>query len=328
MVTAALAGLCCPSGNASAQLSGLTFQYQSTYVQTSTAAPTTSNLHEYTAVLSFPNSQPPSGVDEARVEKPSGSIVQLNTSSSFYSSPIVFYPTREAMQAAWPSGLYTFTIARRDEDDNEFQDVYTKQQPYPTGVWPGQIPTFTAASFNGLQGMSPSQPRTVEVNAFSVSAPANGQLSGLSVNQRFGTLQGPTAWSSLTTIGAPTSTRTIPAGVLQPNTDYYATWYFAQRVVSQPSAQIAYSHVSFDNLTRVAFRTGGLSCGPADIAGAGQAVGADGQLTADDIIVFIGWFFAADVRADIATSGQTPTPDGQFTADDIILFINRFFAGC
>jgi hypothetical protein len=66
----------------------------------------------------------------------------------------------------------------------------------------------------------------------------------------------------------------------------------------------------------------------ADIAGAGQVVGADGELTADDIIVFIGWFFAADARADVAGAGQTVGADGQFTADDIILFINRFFAGC
>jgi hypothetical protein len=69
-------------------------------------------------------------------------------------------------------------------------------------------------------------------------------------------------------------------------------------------------------------------CGPSDVAGAGQVIGSDNQLTADDIIVFIGWFFVADTRADVAGSGQTAGADGQFTADDIILFINRFFAGC
>jgi hypothetical protein len=75
-------------------------------------------------------------------------------------------------------------------------------------------------------------------------------------------------------------------------------------------------------------RTGVQACSPADIAAVGQTVGADGQLTADDIIVYIGWFFAADARADIAGSGQSVGADGQFTADDLILFINRFFAGC
>jgi hypothetical protein len=69
-------------------------------------------------------------------------------------------------------------------------------------------------------------------------------------------------------------------------------------------------------------------CGPSDIAGPGQIVGPDGQLTADDLIVFVNWFFASDQRADVAGSGQTPQPDGQFTADDLIVYVNRFFIGC
>jgi hypothetical protein len=63
-----------------------------------------------------------------------------------------------------------------------------------------------------------------------------------------------------------------------------------------------------------------------DVAGSGQTEGLDGQLTADDIIVFINWFFASDDRADIAGAGQTAGADGQYTADDIIVFINEFFA--
>jgi hypothetical protein len=66
----------------------------------------------------------------------------------------------------------------------------------------------------------------------------------------------------------------------------------------------------------------------ADIASAGQFPDPDGQLTADDIILFINRFFAADERADIAGTGQTTGADGNFSADDIILYINRFFAGC
>jgi hypothetical protein len=69
-------------------------------------------------------------------------------------------------------------------------------------------------------------------------------------------------------------------------------------------------------------------CDSADIAGAGQTEGADGVLSADDIILFINRFFAADARADVAGSGQVPTPDGAFSADDIIVFIGAFFAGC
>jgi hypothetical protein len=69
-------------------------------------------------------------------------------------------------------------------------------------------------------------------------------------------------------------------------------------------------------------------CGPSDVASGGQTVGADGELTADDIIVFIGWFVSNNPLADVAGSGQTVGADGEFTADDVIIFINRFVAGC
>ncbi len=73
---------------------------------------------------------------------------------------------------------------------------------------------------------------------------------------------------------------------------------------------------------------GVAACGPSDVAGPGQSVGSDGSLTADDIIVFLNWFFAGNTRADVAGPGQSTTPDTHFTADDIIVFLNRFFAGC
>jgi hypothetical protein len=84
-----------------------------------------------------------------------------------------------------------------------------------------------------------------------------------------------------------------------------------------------------DGTARILLATPGpIACGASDIAGPGQSEGPDGQLTADDIIVFIGRFFASDARADIAGAGQSEGADGQFSADDLIVFINRFFAGC
>jgi len=75
-----------------------------------------------------------------------------------------------------------------------------------------------------------------------------------------------------------------------------------------------------------------ISCGcennPSDVASPSQVPIPDGQLTADDIIVFLNWYFGNDTRADIAGPAQSTTPDGQFTSDDIIVFLNRFFAGC
>jgi hypothetical protein len=69
-------------------------------------------------------------------------------------------------------------------------------------------------------------------------------------------------------------------------------------------------------------------CGLSDIAGPGGVPLPDGEVTADDVIVFINWFTANDPRADVAGPGGVPAADGEFTADDVILFISRFTSGC
>ncbi|MCU0688307.1 MAG: hypothetical protein MUE97_00980 [Phycisphaerales bacterium] len=73
---------------------------------------------------------------------------------------------------------------------------------------------------------------------------------------------------------------------------------------------------------------GPTPCGPSDVAGPNQSVGADGTLTADDIIVFLSWYFADDARANVGGPNQSTTPDNQLTADDIIVFLSRYFTGC
>ena len=70
-------------------------------------------------------------------------------------------------------------------------------------------------------------------------------------------------------------------------------------------------------------------CGPSDIASPGPVAGADGELTADDIIFFISAFTNGNLSvADIAGPGPSVGADGELTADDVILFINRFVAAC
>jgi len=91
-------------------------------------------------------------------------------------------------------------------------------------------------------------------------------------------------------------------------------------VVSTPCGSVTSNAVSLT--------VASCACGLSDVAGPGQSVGSDSVLTADDIIVYLNWFFAGDTRADVAGPGQSSVPDSQFTADDIIVFLNRFFAGC
>jgi hypothetical protein len=70
------------------------------------------------------------------------------------------------------------------------------------------------------------------------------------------------------------------------------------------------------------------NCGVSDLAGAGVVLGPDGELTADDVIVFISLFTASDARADLAGPGAVPGGDTEFTADDVIYFVGQFTAGC
>jgi hypothetical protein len=69
-------------------------------------------------------------------------------------------------------------------------------------------------------------------------------------------------------------------------------------------------------------------CNLSDVASPGGVQLFDGEATADDIIVFIGWFVANDQRADFARPGPVPGGDGELTADDIIYFISLFTQGC
>lgn len=74
-------------------------------------------------------------------------------------------------------------------------------------------------------------------------------------------------------------------------------------------------------------------CGVADVAGPNQAAGRDNRLTADDVIVYIGRYFAPvgsaqRTLADIAGLNQSPGSDGQVNADDLVYFLSEFFAGC
>jgi hypothetical protein len=69
-------------------------------------------------------------------------------------------------------------------------------------------------------------------------------------------------------------------------------------------------------------------CGLADVANLGGTPGRDGQLTADDLIVFLSDFFAQRRGADVARLGGGIGPDGQWTADDLIAFLGAFFTGC
>ncbi len=65
----------------------------------------------------------------------------------------------------------------------------------------------------------------------------------------------------------------------------------------------------------------------ADVASAGGADGPDGQLTADDVVGYLGKYFANDFSvADVASLGGVGYPDDKVTPDDLVYFLADFFA--
>lgn len=67
----------------------------------------------------------------------------------------------------------------------------------------------------------------------------------------------------------------------------------------------------------------------ADIASSGGSLGGDGQLSVDDVVVYLQSFFDGHTAvADLASLGGAPTPDGVLTVDDLVAYLAAFFAGC
>jgi len=325
----ASAGLCAASAsaqiNAPGSVTGLVIQYQAFFTQNSTSPPAASTTHTCSAFMTFDPSV--SGIDFVDVIKPGGAVVSTSGSGTFYSTSQATYSTRTSLMSNWPSGNYTFSVTDIDEITTNF----TLSQPSAAGAWPTAIPAFTPASYDGLQNMNPTQPRLVEVNSFSIAPPTNGQLSGLYISQRFGNLPGPTVWSSLTTIGVPTASRTIPANALQPNTDYFATWIFDQRISTSfpPPAVVEFTNVTFGNVTRVAFRTGAATIACAADLDNGSGNGTpDGGVDINDLLYFLAEFEAGSTNADLDNGSGNGTPDGGVDINDLLFFLAHFEAGC
>jgi hypothetical protein len=156
--------------------------------------------------------------------------------------------------------------------------------------------------------------------SFEVNIPLNGIVTTGGFNN-VGWSVGWTAFNYVGDVGfACASANAQPVGFFTNNASFNnGTSWSLFAFGPDPVTQVANYSVT---ITRVD------PCNAADVAGANQSLPADGLLTADDIIVFLGWYFASDTRADVAGPNQTPGPDTAFTADDIIVFLGNYFQGC
>ena len=183
-----------------------------------------------------------------------------------------------------------------------------------------QFAIATSGVYPSFRGIDDQQGYIGEIIMFAGNFPPNGtlrcegQLLPISQNTALFSLIGTTfGGNGVTTFALPDLRGRAIVGA---STNWAVGEVRGSNTVTLTAAQMPSHNHSF------------VPCGLSDVAGANQAVGANGTLTADDIIVFLGWFFGNDPRANVAGANQSTTPDAVLTADDIIVFLSRFFAGC
>ncbi len=71
----------------------------------------------------------------------------------------------------------------------------------------------------------------------------------------------------------------------------------------------------------------GMAFAVTSIACPGDA-DADGTVTVDDLVAFVAWYEAGDLRADLDDGSGTFHRDTGVTIDDLLAFLGSFFAGC
>ncbi|MGH7131956.1 MAG: GC-type dockerin domain-anchored protein [Phycisphaerales bacterium] len=181
---------------------------------------------------------------------------------------------------------------------------------FPNGGGPSQVALTTP----------PSNARTCPGGTLRFDAVAS---SPLAIAYRWQTRTGTDTWTDVNN-GPTVFNATVFSGATTPNLRLNAADEFyhgkVYRLRTTTSCGISYS----------APVTAAVECRSiADVTGLGATPGCDGQLTADDIIVFLGAFFSGDTAiADVARLGGAIGHDGQLTPDDIVAFLAAFFAGC
>jgi hypothetical protein len=206
--------------------------------------------------------------------------------------------------------------------------------PFPEGFGPGGFRLDLKGAGNGLQNIA-----TVDTWAFGFGRQArardylfagttNGQWRQVTFRWNATEPDG-SGWKDLAVANQTVGNYTLPPANSPPGTPGFPNRVKITFGRFNPGNTADNGTIFFDDLSFTQTTTGPTRCNAADIATIGGALTPDGQLTADDIIAYIGAFFANNVAvADLVTVGGNPPPDGVVTADDLIYFLGKFFSPC
>ncbi|MBC7771174.1 MAG: hypothetical protein H7210_01635 [Pyrinomonadaceae bacterium] len=270
--------------------------------QVSPAAPTAEMFVEVTIGL---RSTSPKDLNAASVTYPDESISSLPLLFGVYATSTLYFTKAEALSAN-PAGDYLFAI----EGGVLGEQTATVTQPYKNGNWPTQVPAFSPATFTALQGMNPSGPFVLAFNPVVGGLGADMVSGDISI---FDITTGETVFFA-SSLPAGTSSRTVPAGTLQPQHPHRIFLTFrSQHTLPFGAFDSTAPTLLFGHQTFADFTTGSGTCA-ADFND-------DSSVNSADFFDFLTAFFTSAPAADF-------NADGHVNSQDFFDFLAAFFAGC
>ena len=218
--------------------------WNGTYVQNSASAPTQplgffftdrvflKNAGDYAAgTLAFPGAGSPKNLALAN-----STLLQLQTA---------YVKNQAALDGAFPFGTYTTTIANPSTGASQVLSISHTQDAFSAS-----IPALTASTYNAMQGMNAHSAFTFNFDSFLKGSIATQSYVSFTI-VNVATNQ---AVYSNNFLPSSTTSVSLAANVLQPNTKYQVQLDFSNRIVGKSGS--TRTDQGFDLMTEANFTTG------------------------------------------------------------------------
>jgi hypothetical protein len=236
------AGLLIAAGPASADLLDVNIFNNTVYTQDSTSAPTTPVLYFFNITAEAQNA---GDFDSASVSYPGpGSPQSLPASgTSFGTAPA--YGSEADLHAAYPFGDYAISAHNSVTNDTQGGVIHYTGDHFTT-----VIPTLSAATFTGLQGLDPATALQIAFNSFTPDAASSEAFGFFTISDASGVI------FSQGFLDPSTTNFELPANLLDPNTVYSFELDFSDRINGSDDASGLPTIMGFDMRTDGQFTTG------------------------------------------------------------------------
>ena len=262
-LVAAVVASCSAPAHAAVEFIGVT--KGETFQQTSDAPPSTPN-----SLFGFMDLTASSSADLTAAQVTTNDVVPSPLSpftlAPLYPGTFTFYKGEASLAALdtdFPNNaLYTFSLS-----GGTLGAQSTFLLVPPTNLFPSQVPAFSSATFDQLQGMNPAVPFQFTWNGYTPAANINVASTYLQITNVSGDPGANYYYSGSNTL----TSQVLPAGSLVPGATYQASLTYDANIVAPdyvfPGAN---SIVSYSIETDVVFTAGGS--GPSNIVGTTGAV--------------------------------------------------------